>query len=532
MRTVAPHQPQRLAVLAGTRIGVVDGNGVEYFGHLEEGMTITDLEWSGDGRQLAWEVIDAEEYDRQRIEMVDVEDGSRQRWPAVGAPPDPGLDGVTAVDYLGRFFEFLPNGERRGFSARLPPPEEPVEGLTGTSLNTVLPLGDRWLVLAERAYRAGRGGPVRAFLLDPQVNRFEAVEKGTGIPAEPIRLEDGSVAWIERRSGSACLSADEVGTYGVEIPDLPAREDERTWGIGNLAVGEGISVTAYGTGQFGSNGAGCDSEDSFTRFDLENGKWVAKEKGLLDLDLAADGRVARVWGRLCEDEEPCAQNGYRDLEPFRATVEDPATGEEISLPAETSMVRFSPALAAAAPEYGGRGPALEPGMQLDADGFGPWQMGMTPGELQEGTSTPLTFELDAKGCGTVAPSDPLVAEDLGLEGQMRGGSLAGLKVTTLDREGELDEDEDYEPDSLSDLQPGVGSIRARGPRIEGRLRAGDTVDWMLEGFGTPADQTDPSSLDAVDYSYDIGNDISLLAHADGAGVLRRLELRLRPAPDC
>jgi hypothetical protein len=195
-------------------------------------------------------------------------------------------------------------------------------------------------------------------------------------------------------------------------------------------------------------------------------------------------------------------------------------------------VRFSPAHPAAAPEYGGSGSVLEPEMELGVDGFGPWEMGMTPVELQEATSTPLTFELDVKGCGAVAPTDPLVAEELGLEGQVRAGSLAGLRVTTLDREGELDEDEDYEPDSLSDLQPGVGVIKSRGPRIEGRLQAGDTVDWMLESFGAPADQTDPSPLDAVDYSYDLGEGVSLLAHADGAGVLRRLELRRRSAPSC
>jgi hypothetical protein len=532
VRTIAPPHPQRLAFLTGTRIGVLGQDGVEWVGRLEEGMTITDLEWSGDGRQLAWEVTDAEDYEGRWIEMVDVEDGSRQRWPTVGAPPDPGLEGVTAINYLGRFVEYLPNGERRGFAALLPPPMDPAEGLTGTSLNTVMPLGDRWLVLAEHYFRAGRGGPVRAFLFDPQVNRFEEVEKGTGIPAEPIRLKDGSAAWIERRSGSACLSADEVGAYGVEIPDLPARDDERTWGIGNLTAGEGISVIAYGTGQFGWNGAGCDSEDTFTRFDLENGRWVEGEQGLLDLDLAADGRVARVWGRICEEEEACQKTRYSGIDVARATVEDPASGDEVVLPPETSLVRFSPAVAAAAPEYGGSGSALEAEMTLDAGGIGPWRLGMTPVELQEDTSTPLTFELDGKGCGTVAPSDPYVAEDLGLEGQMRGGELAGLRVTTLDREGELDEDEDYEPDSLSDLQPGVGSIEPRGPRIEGRLRAGDTVDWMLEGFGTPADQTEPNQIDAVDYSYDLGEGVSLLAHADGAGVLRRIELRRRSAPSC
>jgi hypothetical protein len=54
---------------------------------------------------------------------------------------------------------------------------------------------------------------------------------------------------------------------------------------------------------------------------------------------------------------------------------------------------------------------------------------------------------------------------------------------------------------------------------------------MLERFGRPADQTGLSPTDAVDYSYELDGG-SLLAHADGAGTLRRLELRAEPTSPC
>jgi hypothetical protein len=158
---------------------------------------------------------------------------------------------------------------------------------------------------------------------------------------------------------------------------------------------------------------------------------------------------------------------------------------------------------------------------------------MDPGELQSGTSTPLTFQLDSDECGTVTPTDVRLDRALGIEGEIRDDRLTAIRVTTLDGPPKVDEyeDADEEPDPLSDLQPGVGSVRARGPRIEGALRVGNGVDMLLQQFGHPSAETHPSPTDAVDYSYEL-DDGTLLAHADGSGTLRRLELRAQPTPPC
>lgn len=528
-QTVTPSLPQRLAFVGPRGIGVLDEDGIEYVAELGLEETLLGLQWSGDGRQLAWQVTGPEGLG-YRLEMVDLEDGSRQSWAELHSRPDPGLSGVTIASYSSHFTEYLPDGERRRFRFALPVPPDVPGGVPGTGVSAVLPFGTRWLVLAEHNSKAGRGGPVRAFLFDPRSGDYEQVAEGVGYPAEPVRTEDGDAIWIEHRSGSACLSADEIGAYGREVPDLPEREDERTWGISRVNATGAVSVLAWGTAQYGYNGSSCDGDEAMTWLLLEDGKWVVRERGLLDLDVAADGRIARVRGRICEESEACPESGSMPFDVTEATVEDPASGEVRSLPAGTWEVRFSPALPASAPEYGGSGPELSSEMVLEPGGLGPLRMGMTLTELQAGTSTPLTFELDG-GCGTVSPTDAIRAAEIGVEGAIRGGRLAELTVTSLDRPAENDEDEDGEPDSLTDLQPGVGSIERRGPRIEGGIAAGDSVDIMLERLGPPNDQTAPGPTDAVDYSYEL-DDAVLLAHADGSGTLRRLRMRAIPTPPC
>jgi hypothetical protein len=429
--------------------------------------------------------------------------------------------------YHSRFVEYLPDGGRRALPVRLPRPDDAIAEISGTTVNAVLPFGRRWLVLAEHTSVVGRGGPVRGFLFDPQRAELEQVAAGTGFAAEPARIGPDRAVWVERRAGSACLSADEIGAYGISVPLLPQRDDERTWAIRRLLAGTaGIDVLARGTDQ---HSGGCDSDPSYSWLSLRDEGWSKKETGLLDLDLAADGRIARVTGRVCEEGEGCVATGYLSVAVGEADVETPA-GATRALPSSTTQVSFSPARSAAVPDHAGDGPALELGMPLESDGFGPLRLGMTATELQAATSTPLTFRLDDAGCGTFEPSDLLSAERLGVEGALREGQLVALRETTLEREPE-DEDEDYEPDPLSDLQPDVGSVATRGPRTERGLRAGDPVGMMLELYGPPAARTAPGPTDAVDYTYET-DDGTLLLHADGAGVLRRLEFRAGPATPC
>ncbi len=534
VKTVESQAHQLLAFAAGRRIGVVEGSRIRYVAKLAPGDVPIELDWSGDGRQLAWTVSGDEEEVGLTLEMVDVETGARRAWHSVTGSPDPGLEGVVVASYQGRFTEYLPDGKRLIFPFHLHHLQRPGYAST-TGVDAVMPFGERWLVLGEYTVFSGRGGPVRAFLYDPQTAQFSQVAKGTGFPAEPMQLEGGGAAWIERRSGSACLEGDEIGSIGTEVPDLPRQGDERRWGVRRLITARGISLLALRTGDWigSAENLECDDDPSYSWLELKDGDWVARERGLLDLDLAADGRIARVRGRICNDDEGCPQSIYMRVATSEATLEDPASDRVVTLPRNTVQVRFSPAHSRAAPDYGGEGPALSTVMRLDMGGFGPLRMGMTPTELQNDTSTPLTFQLDSTGCGTVTPTDFLTNRKLGFEGEVRDDRLAAIRVTTLDGPPKVDEyeDADEEPDPLSDLQPGVGSVKARGPRIDDALRAGDTVDLMLERFGRPADQTGLSPTDAVDYSYKLDGG-SLLAHADGAGTLRRLELRAEPTSPC
>jgi len=534
VKAVEPQQPQLLAFVAGRRIGVVEGNRIRYVAKLAPGDVPIELDWSGDGRQLAWTVSRREEEVGLTLEMVDVETGARRAWHSVTGSPDPGLEGIVVADYHGRFIEYLPDGERLIFPFHLHHLRRPGYPST-TGVDAVMPFRDRWLVLGEYTVFSGRGGPVRGFLYDPQTARFSQVAKGIGFPAEPTPLEGGGAAWIERRSGSACLEGDEIGSIGNEVPALPPHADEHGWGVRRLITARGISLLALRTGDWiGSpENLECDDDPSYSWLELKDGDWVTREQGLLDLDLAADGRIARVRGSICNEDEACPQSIYMHAATSEATLEDPASDQVVTLPRNTVQVRFSPAHQAAAPDYSGEGPALSPAMRLDMGGFGPLRMGMSPTEMQSGTSTPLTFQLDAAGCGTITPTDYLTNRELGFEGEIRSDRLAAIRVTTLDGPPKVDEyeDADEEPDPLSDLQPGVGSVRARGPQIDGALRAGDTVDLMLERLGRPADETGLTPTDAVDYSYELDGG-SLLAHADGAGTLRRLELRAEPTPPC
>jgi hypothetical protein len=530
---VKPHKPQRLSFVAGRRIGVVEGDRIRYIAKLPPGAYLIDLDWSGNGRQLAWTMTLPSEEIGTSLEMVDVETGARKIWHGVDGSPDPGLEGIDTATYQGQFAEFLPSGERRVFAFHLHHLHRR-DYSSATGVDAVMPFGEHWLVLAEHTVFAGRGGPVRAFLYDPQTSRFRQVAKGTGFPYEPVYLEGGGAAWVEGGSGGACPVDDEVGTLGTEAPELPVGTDRRRWSIRRLLAVEGISVLARRTGERDTSPEGleCADDHSYSWLALKNGSWTVRERGLLDLDVATDGRIARVRGSLCGHLEACSK--HEPLGPIAtsATIEDP-DGEIVTLPTGTEQIRFSPALPSAAPAYGGEGPALSDGMKLDLGGLGPLHMGMDPRELQSGTATPLTFQLDSDECGTVTPTDQRVAGALGIEGEIRGDRLTAIRVTTLDGPPTVDEYEDADEklDPLSDLQPGVGSVRARGPRIEGALRAGNGVDMMLEQFGRPSAETHPNATDAVDYSYELDGG-TLLAHADGSGTLRRLELRAQSTPPC
>jgi hypothetical protein len=518
-----PAHPQLLAFATSSRVGVLAGRRIRYVGSVPAGTRLARLAWSGDGRQLAWTSSDSDA--SQQLTMVDVTDGRRHTWLHTSGAIGTGLRGVVVPADDSRFAEYLPDGTRRTFPVRLPRPRRRNAEVDGTSVNLALPLDGQWLVLAEHNALVGRGGPVRAFRYDPQRMALTVERHGTGMADSAVDLGRGDAAWIEHRSGSYCLSSDGLDAVGMHLPQLPARPDGRTWGIRRLEVAHGVQVLATGTGQSDS---GCDSDPDFRWLTLRDGRWVERERGLIDLDVATDGRVARVRGRLCGETEVCPHSEYLSVRPSGAQVSEPGA-TSLELPRGTTQVRFSPAFAGSLREAGGSGPPLSASMRLTPRGLQPLRFGATPAELQRATATPLSFELDARGCGVVVPTDVDLWDALGLEGRIVDGRLAALVVWTRDLPTVDGDDVDYEPDVATDLWPSVRAVRARGPRTDRGVGAGDTVDLLIERYGLPSAHTAPTALGAVTYTYRLGRR-TLVARADGRGVIRRLWLGDRTQP--
>lgn len=409
--SISPPRPQVLAFVAGRRIGVVEGTRIRYLAELERGQRVEQIDWSGDGSQLAWSVGDADESGRSRLQMINVQSGAMHTWRTgfAVANPDPGLRGVVVATYPSRFVEYLPDGSQRTFLVHVPRPADAVAEVQGTSVNAAIPLGRRWLVLAENASTVGRGGPVRAFLFDPQRAELKQVVKGVGIADQPVRLSGDRAIWIEHRSGDACISGDELNAYGISVPALPERSDERSWAVTHLSADHGIDVLARVTGDW-TSAHSCNSDRTENWLHLKGGRWIERESGLVGLDVAADGRVARIRGSICEPAQPCPNAAFLGVDPKEATLSTPDGDVLAALPASTTQVRFSPALPAAAAEAKGRGPELSATMRLSLGGFGPLRMGMDPSQLQDATSTPLTIKADSRGCGSVVPTDAGLAK--------------------------------------------------------------------------------------------------------------------------
>lgn len=546
--TIHPVEPQRLAVIGHYQFSVVEGKKIRLIAArpTKPGGPFENVTWSGDGRQLAW--TDYEEGPQgfeSYLTMVDLRTGKRHRWAGVYGPFSPGTTGIVASGYQGRFTQYLPDGTREELAVRIPPPPNPERTEpTYTQILGAIPGEGAWLIAAENSARLTMpAGSYRVFRFDPEhpdlIPRL-SVKQGW---SQPTRLDDDHLVWIDKNEVDNCRDADRVGGYRVAPPPLPERSDHRSWRIDRVIAADGvISVLARGTGPAhedrpGFMGECVRGEGSFRRLTLHDGTWVDHGAGLVELDLADDGRVARIEGEVCglpgtdgyppECEGASEGDGEGDYEVLRygAGRLDFPDGSHLPLPTWARKVRFSPGTPITVDRTTGHGPAIDDALTLDADGLGSLHFGATPVEMQAGTESALRFEVDEHGCESVELADAGADRELGVRGSVVDGRLATLTETTLDSPV----NETRAP--LSELQPDVSAIKPRGPRTDRGVRTGDDVDRLLQAYGTPSETKPDPETEMTEYAFDVEGD-TVTAEVDGGATVRRLEIGPQGKQSC
>lgn len=531
--------PQRLAFATANRLGLVEGKEIRYLATIPTGSAgeLEEFTWSGDGRQLAWVSYEVESGYASVLTMIDVETGERHSWPEVAPPIRPGTRGVVGSNFDGRFTEYLPGGRSEEISVKIPPPPDPQRTEPPeTYVLGAIPAEGAWLVAAENSERLSMpAASYRLFRFDPQDPALVPRKSIEGW-FEPTRLDDRRVVWIDQNWIDQCRNSDRLSGYRVRAPALPTRADERSWRINRVIAANGrISVLAKGSGPPHEDEPGygeeCDpGERTYHWLALADGEWVERGEGMVELDVAEDGRVAEIEGEVCAPynyDAGCESRGEGEYESLRfgaASLEFP-DGSRLSLPAGVHKLRFSPAVPIQVERKLGSGPKLDDDLPLDQDGFGALAFGATQEEMQAATASALRFEVDGERCGTVRLADARADRELGVEGKLVDGRLTTISVTTLDVPV------DYEQPPLSELQPDVSAVRPRGPRTDQGVRAGDSIDSLFQAYGEPAEtQVEPGSEFTV-YVFDAEGG-TLNARVDGVATVRQLELDHAEGDSC
>lgn len=482
------------------------------------GSDVRSLQWSGDGRQLAFIVADGP-YTAGRLTMVDVASGRKRSWPNIYAGLAPSPTGVTIGGSDSKFEEFLPDGRRVGHRVSVPATAQGYRDPNGptTTVAFSVPLAGSWLVAAESTSRGGaHGAPHRLFFQDPISGALSlaAGAEATYSAQEVLRIDDDHLVWVAVSSGGACDTYNNLVDFGGRTPDLPDRDDG-AWEIRRLAAGpDGIEAIARPlTGGFDADSSDCTADDlTYVRMSLRNGRWVKSAENVVDLSTAADGREATVRatseGLMSEVSLP--ELRYTGAE-VRAT-----DGAVTRLPADTRAVRFSPGSPMRLRVVRTGHDTVSVRDKITGRGIGPLRLGDDPAALQRAVATPLHFDLDDQGCGTMRFGDPGVERATGVRGQIVGNRLDWLEVTSRDTPVGYGE-------PLSDLQPEVAAIAPRGPTTSKGAQAGRSVDRLLSGHGEPVTTTQLPN-DAIEYVFDEGS-ATLVVRVDAAGTIRRLELR-------
>lgn len=527
VHTAQPPDRQMLAFAGPRHVGVVDGDEVKILGRSSApGQELADIQWSADGRQIGWLTRNSEY--RYTLRMFDVASGRERRWKADGTSLAPSLTGLTLAGRDGTFVEYLPGGTTITRRIEVPPGqrerrlarEHDIKWVTSVLLAT--PREGRWLIAAQLTGMNTELGPtMRLYHRDAAASAVEpADDRRYSTPAYGLAVasDGGRPAWAvspmstTEGAGDCDGASDFVQRADGALPKLPDAGSWR-WRIRQVSSsGNRVDVIAARV----RSGAEymCEADPSgpvWLRW--MNRRWDIVGEHVMSAAEATDGRRARVEGRSSGEH-------YPGLAPYaKASSAYLSDGErKFALPRDTMTVRFSPHAKTSLAIARGRGPALTPESRLSEDGFGPWRFGMTGSQLQASTVTPLRFDVGETGCGTVAVEDDVAHRKLGVQGHLVDGRLERVTVTSHDVPP-------VEPDETgTDLQPGVRQVKARGPRLGGRVRAGDGAQGLFALFGPPVSVRANGILGAAEHSYRTGNDSLVRARVDAAGQIRHLDV--------
>lgn len=457
-----------------------------------------------------------------RLTMVDIASGRTRTWSNVsGGGLAPSLAGVATGGYESHFNEFLPDGRRVKHRVNVAASKEALRyqdaSKVTTSIALAVPIAGSWLVAAESSTRQGvKGSPHRLFFQDAVTGHLTltAADRLTYSVGDVLRISDRRVLWVAQSSGGACDTYNRIVDFGGRTPDLPERGDG-AWEIRRLSAGpDGIEAVARPlTGGFIEGLSECTPDDlTYQRLTLRQGRWVKTDDDVVDLAKAADGRVAQVRATSAGLRSDVV---LPDLQYQGAEVKA-SDGTVTRLPDDTRAVRYSPPTPMHLRQvHTGNRPILARDRLRDT-GVGPLRLGDDPPALQDAVAEPLQFDIDGRGCGTMVFADQSVEDTLGVRGHLVDNQLDWLEVTSRDTPVGYDE-------PLSDLQPDVSAIAPRGPRTSKNVQAGMNVDRLLSGHGEPS-STRQLGNDVLEYVFAEGS-ATLIARVDGAGTVRRLELR-------
>lgn len=534
IKTITPPAPQVLAYATDREVGVIEPDGPRVLGRIPARRRLDALVWSADGQHLAWRIASDSSHDLlpSIVRLVDVRTGTSAEWKGIDGELSPSVEGLTVGGIPNGFHELSPDGTTRAYSMKVPvrprsreAREEDAAAALPPIVSFAIPRAGDWLIAADdRSHAlAGQSYPklLDSYRLDDASLETQGATRAMTVE-RAVRIDDTQVAWVTSRL-EECFLGSEVEALGTRVPSLPPVPGGGGWEIRRLiAARSGLQVVVRAIPDTVPKGSHqiCPDEGhgQLAWYALRDGRWELMGRDLEDVAVADDGRVVRV------PATPAGLSSTTGLPSFHygtATLSERG-GAVQQVPRNTRSVVFSPAVPVWTRVSAGTGPALDQRSSLVPDGVGPLRLGADIPALQGSTRTPLTFKL-RDGCGRLRPTDRRLDHKLGVRGLIVDGRLKEVRITS--RDAPLGED-DY---PLQDLEPKVKKVSPRGPRTWRGFQVGMDLNHLVLAHGLPAARETTSRQGAVDYTYRSGES-TLVAHADAAAIVRRLELFRGEAP--